>query len=1144
MRTAFTDSDRSVSDRSVRRVRRLGLVPLLLAGAMLVPSSAVAEEARPRWTVTAVSMPTYFPPGAESGKDVYRVEVTNTGSGAAGCTKGDYEAEVAAHAEPVFCPQDSPVASPIAISDLLPEGLTLDRAGVDAFARAPNSKVPLSCEGLSCTYSGVVIPDEALVVTVPVDVEPAQALGAPSCEVPAGAVSCVTNEVRVSGGGAADASMRTATTIGSGTAPFGIAAGSATTSLSSVQAGAHADLTSTVAFNTTSVEGRLSASPKEIVDLLPPGFAGDLVDTPVCAVEVFAREECPVATQIGVQTLTFKNADFFQELTTPVFNLAPEPGSVAKFGYNVFNLHLEADVSVNPYGYGLKTSFTDIHAEEIELDAGSLAIWGVPSAAVHDPWRWNGLRGGTSNSGGIFGAPPPANQVVPYLASPTSCTSEPVDASISAVSWEEPQAEPSEARMTKTQMPFGPLIGCDRLTMPSTFSAVPTTQEAYAPTGLDAELGVHQTYEDAEDLVSAHLNKAVVRLPEGMTVNPSAGAGLGACTPEQYAQERESVEEVAGRGCPNDSKLGSVKITAPAIKEEAFGSVYLATPYDNPFSSLLALYVVARIPNRGVIVTSAGKVTPNPVTGQLTTVFEDLPQLPFTTFTLSFRQGETSPLVSPPGCGSFTATATLTPWSDLSQELTDESPAFQILTGFGGGACPASGVPPFDPGASAGTEDNDAGSYSPLDVRITRNDGEQEITGFASQLPAGATANLTGVPFCSEAEIQLAREKTGHEEEADPACPAASEIGHTLVGAGVGQVLAYAPGKVYMAGPFEGAPFSVVSITSADVGPFDLGTVVVHLPLFINPETAAVSIPAGKANQIPHIIRGIVIHVRDIRVFIDRPDFALNPTSCDPMKFTATVIGGGQNPTNPADNDPVTVTDPFQTADCSSLAFKPTFKVSTSGKTSRSQGASLSVKLSYPPGALGSEANIKSVKVDLPKQLPSRLTTLQKACTDAQFEANPAGCPADSRVGEAKAITPILPVPLEGPAYFVSHGGAKFPELIIVLQGYGVTLDLHGETFISKAGITSSTFHTIPDDPVGSFELTLPEGKYSALAANGNLCTVKGGLKMPTAFLAQNGAEIHESTKIAVSGCPKARKATKKKAKAKGKRGARGKRRK
>jgi hypothetical protein len=404
-------------------------------------------------------------------------------------------------------------------------------------------------------------------------------------------------------------------------------------------------------------------------------------------------------------------------------------------------------------------------------------------------------------------------------------------------------------------------------------------------------------------------------------------------------------------------------------------------------------------------------------------------------------------------------------------------------------------------------------------IRVIRGDGEQEITRFSSVLPSGLTANLTGVPFCPEADIQLAREKTGAQEEANPSCPVASQVGHTLVGAGVGSVLSYAPGKIYLAGPYNGAPFSIAAITSAKVGPFDLGTVVVRQALKIDPNTAIVTVDASASDPIPHIIKGIVVHVRDIRVYIDRPSFTLNPTNGGRMTFSATVDGSGGDLSNPAEQVPVTVEDPFQAAECQALKFKPAFRVSTSGKTSRANGASLTVRLSYPKAAQGTQANIRSVKVDLPKQLPSRLTTLQKACPDRTFSANPAACPTASRVGQATAVTPILAIPMAGPAYFVSNGGAKFPELVIVLQGYGVTIDLHSETFISNAGITSSTFRTVPDQPVSTFQLTLPQGRYSALAANRNLCNAK--LAMPTAFTAQNGLVIHQSTPITVTSCPK-----------------------
>ena len=335
-------------------------------------------------------------------------------------------------------------------------------------------------------------------------------------------------------------------------------------------------------------------------------------------------------------------------------------------------------------------------------------------------------------------------------------------------------------------------MGCDRLSFPAAFTAEPTTDLAEAPTGLDVNLSVKQTYENAEGLATSTLNKAIVTLPEGITVNPSAGAGTGACTLAQYSEE--ALEEAAGRGCPNDSKLGTVEITTPALAEKASGSVFLAQPAPNgepgrnPFDSLLGIYVVARFKERGVLVKVAGRVSADPLTGRLVTVFEaqpelgllpgdetqpglsGLPPVPFTTFTFKFHQGATSPLVTPPVCGSYAASAELYPWSEPLLALVPELRAFTISQGVDGGACPSGGEPPFHPQVVAGTENNLAGSYSPFDLHIERNDGEQEITGFSSKLPPGLTGNLTGIPFCTEADIQRAREQTGAEAEASPAC--------------------------------------------------------------------------------------------------------------------------------------------------------------------------------------------------------------------------------------------------------------------------------------------------------------------------------------------------------------------------------------
>jgi hypothetical protein len=1051
------------------------------------PAPAPASTGSPQWTVTSVSRPTNFKPGSGGAEDAYLVTVTNTGGAASD-------------------------GSPIMITDELPEGLSLAPAGASAedqlAAEHHQAQANFSCLLRTCTYTRVVVPDDVLILTFPV-------------QVSADEGATLTNVVRVSGGGAPDAAMSTTTTISQTGASFGISSGGATTALSSTQAGAHPDLTTSIAFNTVNRGGALAGDPKDTTDDLPPGFAGDLVDTPTCPVGVFALGNCPIDTQVGVETATthYPTGNQRLRLTSPVYNLAPNPGELSKLGFFAApGLPVEGVVSLRPGDYGLRATFDNVNETLAELDNVSLTVWGVPADPIHDPLRWRPPR----NIGGVdgeFGVASKGALPAPFLTNPTSCGGQALSAVFSVTSWERPDPAQSPP---PTAMEFGPIVGCDRLVMEPSLTAEATTTKAYSPTGLHVEMAIPQTYNNAEGLATSTLKRAVVTLPEGMTVNPSAGAGLAACTEAEYAEEGAQV--VPG-GCPNESKLGTVVIESPAVKELVTGSVFLAQPAprgeagSNPFNSLLAIYIVARIPDRGIVVKAAGEVTADLSTGRLVTTFDDLPPLPFNLLTFDFSQGATSPLVTPPGCGQYAVRALLTPWSAPSEELAPEIPPFPITQGFDGGACPAGGVPPFDPQVLAGTQDNKAGSYSPLYIRVIRGDGEQEVTRFSSRPPAGLTANLSGVPFCSDASIALAKTKSGAAEEAEPSCPAASQIGHTLVGAGVGSLLSYAPGKVYMAGPYNGAPFSIVAITSAKVGPFDLGTVVVREALQIDPNTAVVTVDASASDPIPHIIEGIVIHVRDIRVYVDRPDFTLNPTSCERMTFAATVNGSGASFTSSADDVPVTVNDPFQAADCQSLGFKPGFKVSTSGRTSRKRGASLSVKLTYPKAPQGSQANIRSVKVDLPKQLPSRLTTLQKACPDHTFNANPAACPAASRVGQARAVTPILPVALVGPAYFVSHGGAKFPELIIVLQGYGLTIDLHGETFISKAGITSSTFHTVPDQPVTSFEMTLPQGPNSALAANGNLCRSK--LAMPTAFTAQNGLVIHQSTKIAVTGCPK-----------------------
>jgi hypothetical protein len=1093
-----------VSVRTDNRVgiAGLGLLCCCLAFAGFAPARASAFAQNPAWTVSVVAAPTNFAPEDKTGKDHYNVIITNTGD----------------------APTDG---STITISDVLPAKLALGAAGVSGTELF--SEAPLSCTGSTCTYSGVMPAGDRFTLTVPVDVEP-------------GAAQTETNRVTVSGGGAEEVSASTPTAISSSFPGYGIAPGSFSTTLSSTQAGAHADLTTSFYLSTNS-EGSAGGQLKDVIDELPPGFAGDPIAIPTCSADqlnTVGKEfgfGCPLDSQVGTIAVTvggpaIEGNSFV--IIAPVYNMEGFGGEVTRLGFNVSVVSTNTVVTVRPGDDGLTATVPDIVQGTLQVWSSVLTVWGVPGDPSHDLMRGRVCENTFCFAAGVAPFPkegiPSPIAAMPFLSNPTQCGA-PLEAHLSVDSWQEREV------LRSASANLGPMDGCERLSFGPGLSAEPTTKRAEAPSGLDVSLNVPQTYNNGTALATSNLKNAVVTLPEGMTVNPSAGVGLGTCTPSQY--EAEVLDTPPGEGCPNESSLGTVETETPVLKEKLTGSVFLAQPYNNPFpeqghpnGSLLAIYVIQRLPSRGIFVKLAGKITSNPETGQLVTTFENNPQLPFNLFTLKFRPGNAAPLVTPPACGEYAAQAQFSSWSE------PETPAnalgdFNITQGVGGGPCPAGGVPPFAPQiVSAGTLSNAAGTYSPFYLRIARNDGEQEITRFSTVLPPGLTGNLTGIPFCPDADIEAARTKTGTEETNEPSCPAASEIGRTLVGAGVGSdsVLAQTPGKIYLAGPYHGAPLSIVSITSATVGPFDLGTVVIRFALRINPATAQVEVDASGSDPIPHIIRGIVVHVRDIRVHVNRPNFILDPTSCNPMAIKATIAGAGANP---AGQVPVEVNERFQVTNCAALGFKPEFKVSTSGKTSKADGASLTAKVSFPSSALGTQANIAYVKVALPKQLPSRLTTLQQACLASVFEANPASCPAASIVGHAKAVTPLIPVPLEGPAYFVSHGGEAFPSLIVVLQGYGITINLVGTTFISKAGITSSTFKTVPDQPVTSFELTLPEGPFSALATNYHLCTQK--LTMPTEFVAQNGAELRETTKISVTGCPKAKRSSKHRHKREGK---------
>ncbi|HEX5853527.1 MAG TPA: hypothetical protein VFY36_10590, partial [Solirubrobacteraceae bacterium] len=689
-----------------------------------------------------------------------------------------------------------------------------------------------------------------------------------------------------------------------------------------------------------------------------------------------------------------------------------------------------------------------------------------------------------------------------FLTLPTSC-GVPFESSVEGSSWSAPGKASEVAAPLSYTLHDGSgqrldLHGCNKLPFSPSIDVKPEGSAASTPTGLS--VGVHvpqETLLTANGLAEADVRDTTVTLPAGMQINPASADGLEACSTAAVGFERfeeqtqtELFSSVPA-ACPDASKVGTVEIKTPLLPDPLEGFVYLAEQNANPFGSLLALYIVAEDPVSGVRVKLAGKVTPDVTTGQLTSTFERTPQVPFEDLKLKFFGGPRAPLSTPPYCGSYTTSASFTPWSGTA--AATPSSDFAITSGPGGSPC--ANPLPFSPSLMAGSSNIQAGSFTPFTTTISREDGNQNLSGVQIHMPPGLLGKLSSVQPCPE---PLASEGT---------CGADSLIGHTVVSVGLGSnPYTVSGGRVFITGPYKGAPYGLSIAAPAKAGPFDLGTgpcdcVVVRAKIEVDPHTSALTVVS---DSLPQILQGIPLQVKHVNVAIDRPGFTFNPTNCAPLAIKATLSS--------AEGASAPVSVPFQVANCAVLPFKPKFTALTKAKTSKKIGAYLHVKVASGPG----QANIGKVKVDLPLQLPSRLTTLQKACAAAVFDANPAGCPAASVVGTGTAVTPVLKSRLTGPAYLVSHGGAAFPDLEIVLQGEGITLILDGNTKIKK-GITSSTFKSTPDAPIDTFDLVLPQGPHSALGTNGSFCSAP--LIMPTVLTGQNGVVVKQATKVTVSGC-------------------------
>ncbi len=906
-----------------------------------------------------------------------------------------------------------------------------------------------------------------------------------------------------------------------------------------LQAGSHPwSLTAGVTFKSVKnpVTGRaaVDGDVKDVAVSLPAGFTGDPTATRKCTAAQFAtagpapvnsessyylsRTSCPLNTQVGVANVELLVAGGQNRYHVAVFNLVAPPSAPAEFGFTVLGIPVIFTAAVRTGGdYGLTAHVKNI-SQLLGVEGTTVTLWGVPADPSHDALRGECL----GQLGQSLGLCPGGGEPRPFLSLPTSCTAGPLTTTITADSWQEPGAPPVLASAQTRDSVGDPLgvVGCDRLDFSPTITVQPDTSAADAPSGLLVH--VHMPFSaDPVGLAEANLKKVVVTLPAGMSVSPSAANGLQACTPEQIG-----IENANGPSCPDASKIGSAEIDTPILESPLTGSIYLAQQEANPFGSLLALYLVAE--GDGVLVKVAGHVEADPLTGQLTATFDNNPQQPFSDLRATFYGGPRAPLVTPPGCGSYQTTGSLTPYGTELPSTFSEP--FTVGPPCGG---------MFSPTLTAGTTNNQAGAYSSFTTTISRGDRDQDLSAVSVRTPPGLLGMLSKVPLCEEPQASQGT------------CPAASRIGTTTVGAGAGPDPVFLPqagrppDPVYLTGPYGGGPFGLSVVVPAEAGPFNLDKggrpVVVRAAISVDPNTAQITV---RSDPLPQILRGIPLQLKSVNVTIDREGFIFNPTDCTPLTLNATVLS--------TQNATAALSSPFQAVNCATLPFKPVFTASTRGNGSRRNGAAFTVRVSThqgpntTPGA-APEANIRSVAVQLPTVLPSRLSTLQKACTETQFAANPAGCPAASAVGYATARTPVLPVPLTGPAYLVSHGGEAFPDLVVILQGDGVRIDLTGHTEITK-GHTYSRFETVPDAPVQSFELRLPEGPYSILGAYGNLCgrttkatvtrhvtrrvhgrtihttvrvkkTVAAPLQMPTTITAQNGAVLKRTTLIAATGC-------------------------
>jgi hypothetical protein len=844
-----------------------------------------------------------------------------------------------------------------------------------------------------------------------------------------------------------------------------------------------------------------SESIKDVRVDIPPGIVGNVAKMPKCPQRVMnvLPSPCSAAAQVGVARVRAQFILSQTEEVVPIYNLEPPPGMPAQFGFLVIAsiAHINFHVRTGS-DYGVTATLHNLN-ESAPVYGTTVSIWGVPADPGHDALRSSGSFAG--NEPGPYPGPS-----FPLVSNPTSCIGA-LTTTMEVSTWQHPDevvsAPPAEAPAMES---------CDQVEFDPTIEAKPTTNQADTPSGLDFHLHIPQN-QDSVGRATAHLRESVVELPPSLTVNPSSANGLEACGPGEIGMTTPVGEFDAHftpdpANCPDASKLGTVEIESPAVIDHPLkGSVYLATPHQNPFNSLLAIYITVDDPKSGVVVKLPGLVEADPKTGQLTATVSEAPQLPFEDLTLEFFKGALAPLKTGIACGASEVTTEMVPWSYPEGAIAEPGDSFTIDHGAGGGACAKDeAATPNTPSFEAGTLEPVAGAYSPFTLKLTRADGTQQLTGIDTTLPKGLLAKLAGVPYCSDAALAAARAKDGKAEQASSSCPAASQVGTVTVGAGAGPTPFYAQGTAYLAGPYKGAPLSLAVITPAVAGPFDLGTVVIRNALYVNPESAQVH---AVSDPFPSILQGIPLDLRSVVVSLDKPSFTKNPTNCSPFAITgvATALTGQSAPLNSR----------FQVGDCRKLGFAPKLKLNLKGGTKRSKHPALKAVLTYPKGAY---ANIARVSVALPHSEFLAQNHIRTICTRVQFAAgagNGAECPKGSVYGKASATTPLLDQPLSGPVYLRSSNN-PLPDLVVALHGQ-IEVALVGRIDSVKGGIRT-TFAAVPDAPVSRFMLQMQGGRKGLLENSTNLC--KSTNRATALFDAQNGKST-ESTPVLSNSCKQKR---------------------